>query len=430
MVMYITLWGFGRFLKFSIGFEQVFPRKTQTFLFALCVFHHTFYNHNSATLPTGTTKTMENIPNSRPSVSSEVLEDIRQILDSGWLAEGKYAQQFEKEFAHHCGSKHAVVVSNGTTALFLALKALDIKPGDEVILPSLTFAACSNVIVQTGATPIFAEVEDKTFGITAKSIMGKITPRTKAIMPVNLYGQSCNMSEIMKIAKDHNLKVIEDSSQTIGALHRGKKSGSRGDIGSFSFHPSKNMTTGEGGMLVTNDDSLRDSIRLLKSQGMVKPAIKKHPSHERDFLVFGYNFRFPEISSAIGISQLKALDVNNHKRQTLAKIYDEALNSVSAIRTPHIAPHNTHVYSLYTIKCQNRDGLMQYLEQHGISCLIRHPPVHLEYIYKKTFGFEEGYLPQTEAIAKEILSLPMFPALTEEKVRYICSKIKEFYQAN
>jgi dTDP-4-amino-4,6-dideoxygalactose transaminase len=371
---------------------------------------------------------MNKIPNSKPHVSLEVLEDIKKIISSGWLAEGKYAQDFENAFASYCGTKHAVVVSSGTTALFLALKTLNIGPSDEVILPSLTFAACSNVIVQVGATPVFAEVDPQTFNISPESIQEKITDKTKAIMPVNLYGQSCNMIEIMKIAKEHQLKVIEDSSQTIGATHYGKKTGSIADVGTFSFHPSKNMTTGEGGMITTNDEVMRNMITLLKSQGMVKSAVKRNPSHERDFLAFGYNFRFPEISSAIGLSQMRELDVNNARRQKLAKLYDEELSKVAEVQTPYIAPGNTHVYSLYTIKCKHRDQLLQYLGDNGISCLIRHPPVHLEIIYKNTFGFTEGYLPFTEKVANEILSLPMFPSLSENEIIYICSKIKEFYQ--
>ena len=362
------------------------------------------------------------IPFSKPSINLDVLKDIEKVIKSGWLIEGKYTAEFEAKFSEHVGVKYAVATSSGTTALFLALKALGIKNGDEVIVPSLTFAASSNVILHVGASPVFADVDKDTFNLNPKSVKGKITKKTKAIMPVHLYGQACDMGEINEIAKKHDLKVIEDSAQAIGALYKNKKTGSLGNAGCFSFHPIKNITTGEGGMITTDKKEVYDKIIILKNHG-----IQKSVQSDRKFIEIGYNFRLPEINAVIGISQLKDLDKNNKLRCEKAKLYKELLRVVNQVTIPYFKPYNIHTYSAYTLKCKKRDVLMQFLQNNGISCLVRHPPVHLEPIYRKLFNFQEGSLPVTETVAKELLCLPMFPSLPEEDIRFVCNKIKYFY---
>lgn len=365
---------------------------------------------------------MEKIPFSKPNINLNVLEDIKKIIKSGWLIEGKYTAEFEARFSKYIGVKHAVAASSGTTALFLALKGLGIKEGDEVIVPSLTFVASANSIIHAGAKPVFAEIDKDTFNLSPESVKEKITKRTKAVMPVHLYGQSCDMDEINEIAKKNDLKIIEDSAQAIGALYKNRKTGSFGDAGCFSFHPIKNITTGEGGLITTNDKGLYEKIKTLKNHGMVKA------SNGRGFAEIGYNFRLPEINAAIGISQMNDIGKNNSLRVKKAGIYNELLSGTSQIKIPYVRQYNKHVYSAYTIKCKDRDRLEQFLQSNNIQCLVRHPPVHLEPVYGKMFGFKKGMLPVTESTAKEILSLPMFPILPEKDIQFISSKIEEFWR--
>lgn len=376
---------------------------------------------------------MEKIPYSRPNIDLGVMKDIEEVIKSGWLVEDKYTAKFQEKFSRYFNVDHAICTSSGTTALFLALKALGIKGDDEVIVPSLTFVATPNSVIHVGAKPIFADINKETFNIDPKSIMAKITKNTKAIMPVHLYGQSCEMDEIMQIAKEHNLKVIEDSAQAIGALYKNKKTGSMGDIGCFSFHPIKNMTTGEGGMITSNDKELIDKIKILKMHGMVLYNPMRQVNDlmlDREFTEIGYNFRIQEISAVIGLSQLEDLEKNNKIRAEKAKLYGELLDGVDNVRVPYVEPYNKHSYFAYTIKCKRRDKLMKFLLANNISCLIRPPPVHLEPVYRKLFNYKEGFLPTTEQVADEILCLPMFPTLSDENVTFICNEIKEFYSTS
>jgi len=307
---------------------------------------------------------------------------------------------------------------------------MGIGNGDEVIVPSLTFVATSNTAIHVGAKPVFAEIDKDTFNLDPESLKDKITKKTKAVIPVHLYGQSCDMDEINEIAEKHNLKVIEDSAQAMGARYKDKKTGSFGNAGSFSFHPIKNMVTGEGGMITTNDEGLSKKIRTLKNHGMDRNFTKtKNSNTEREFIDIGYNFRLPEINSVLGISQLKDVEKNNNLRVKKARLYNELLSKIRYVKTPYVKTYNKHTYSAYTIKCKSRDKLMKLLRHNNISCFVRHPPVHLEPIYKKLFKFKKGYLPITEAISNEILSLPMFPSLPEETIHFVCDKIKQFYSS-
>ena len=374
---------------------------------------------------------MRKIPFSKPNINLNVLKNIEKVIKSGWLIEGRNVEEFEHRFAKYCNVKYAVATSSGTAALFLALKSVGIKPGYEVIVPSLTFIASSNSIIHVGAKPIFADIDKDTFNIDPKSIEEKITKKTKAILPVHLYGQSCDMDEIKEIAKKHNLKVIEDSAQSIGSEYKNKKTGSLGDIACFSFHPAKNMTTGEGGVITTNNEEIAKKIKILKNHGMAKSALQQlKESSEREFIEIGYNFRMPEINAVLGISQLEDLEKNNRLRIMKAKLYNKLLSKIHQVITPFVKSYNKHTYFTYTIKCKNRDELKEFLHKNGISCIIHHRPVHLEIAYRKLFHYKEGYLPVTESVCQEILCLPLFSILSEEDIKFICKKVKKFYSTS
>ena len=360
-----------------------------------------------------------NIPIAKPSIGNEEIEEVVRVLKSGMLAQGKKVEEFEKQFSKYIGVKHAIAVSNGTSALHTALLSAGIKPGDEVIVPSFTFIATANSVLFCGAKPIFADIGEDDFNIDTDDLQRKITSKTKAIIPVHLYGQPADMKAIMEIAEDKKLKVIEDACQAHGAEFNGKKVGSFG-IGTFSFYPTKNMTTGEGGMITTNSDGIDEKSRLLRSHGM---RIRYH--HD----IVGYNYRMSDINAAIGIWQLKKLDENNRKRIENAKLLTEGLKDLDGIITPKVIPHRKHVFHQYTIRVtdefgMSREELMKRLKEKGIGSLIYYPiPIHKQKVYLN-MGFNVE-LPVTESIVKEVLSIPVHPNVTKEQIEYMINVFHE-----
>ena len=337
-------------------------------------------------------------------------------LKSGNLAQGSMVAEFEHAFAEYIGVKHAVAVTSGTVALHLAMMALDIKQGDEVITSPFSFIASANCAIYVGATPVFVDINKDDFCIDLNLIERKITPRTKAIIPVHLYGQTCDMEKLMDIARRHNLYVVEDACQAHGAKFNMQKAGSFGDLACFSFYATKNMTTGEGGMLTTNNDAVFEKLKLLRNHGQ---SVRYY--HE----ITGYNFRMTDINAAIGIEQLKKLDSLNSKRKENAAYLSAKLENVPGIKCPNTMPNREHVFHQFTILVEDqfpvtRDALIDILKKDGINSGLHYPVLLSDQKSVKEYlnGVSETF-EVAEDVTKRVLSLPIHPALTTEDLNYI-----------
>ena len=368
------------------------------------------------------------------SIKKEIDSAIKRVVDSGIFIGGPELENFEKEIAQFCGTKYAIGVNSGTDALLLALRALGIGPGSEVITTPFTFIATAEVITAVGAKPIFVDIDPKTFNIDPKKIEKKITKRTKAIIPVHLFGQMAEMGEIMKIAKKYKLYVIEDAAQAIGAkiqlktqnrkqtTKKWQKAGSIGDIGCFSFFPSKNLGAyGDGGMIVTNNKNLVDKIKLLRNHG-------SSPKQKYLNLILGTNSRLDAIQAAILRVKLKYLERWSKKRAEKAVYYAAHLSKLNKIRPPYIAQGFNHIFHQYTIRVNPklRNDLITHLRKNNIPTMIYYPlPLHSQPAFK-FLGYKEGDFPESEKVAKEVLSLPIYPEIRKKEQDYIIQKIQEF----
>lgn len=350
------------------------------------------------------------IPIARPTMGSEERDLVWSTLESGALAQGPRVRELEERFAAFVAAAHGVATSSGTTALHLALLGYGVGAGDEVITVSFTFIASANSILYTGARPVFVDIDAATFNIDPRLIEAAITPRTKAIMPVSLYGRPADMPEIAAIAARHGLAVVEDACQSHGASVGDRRSGTWG-AGCFSFYPTKNMTTGEGGMLTTDDAELADRVRLLREHGM---KVRYH--HD----VVGYNFRMTDIHASIGLAQLPKLPGNNERRRTIAARYDAELRGVI---TPHVVEGRTHVYNQYTIRVARRDEFVARLRERGVGSGVYYPiPVHRQRPYLAR-GYGHEALPVTDRLTAEVVSIPVHPALTDAHVEAVIAAV-------
>jgi len=353
------------------------------------------------------------------SIKDEVNISLQQVMDSSRFVLGENVNFLEKEFAGFCETDYAVGVANGTDALRLALIACGIEKGDEVITIPNTFIATTEAISQTGVKIVFVDINLSTYNIDVSQIEGAINERTRAIVPVHLFGEPADMNPIMKIARKYNLKVIEDACQAHGAEYKGKKVGSIGDAGCFSFYPSKNLGAfGDGGMVVTNGNEIAQKIKMLRDHGQIK---------KYEHLVEGYNSRLDEIQAAILRVKLKRLDEWNKLRRKNASIYNDLLEDVDEVVMPLEAEYAKHVYHLYVIRTHRRDELQDWLKSKGIGTGLHYPiPLHLQRAYEY-LGYKEGDFPVAEECAKQILSLPMFPELTQEEIEKVVTEIKRFF---
>ena len=353
------------------------------------------------------------------SIKAEMQEAFIRVYDSNWFVLGKELEQFESAYASFNQVKYTVGLSNGLDALHLALKACGVGVGDEVIVPSNTYVATVLAVSYVGATPIFVEPNRKTYNIDPTRIEAAITSKTKAIMPVHLYGQSCEMTAIITLAKKHQLFVIEDNAQSQGAAFDGKLTGSWGDINATSFYPGKNLgALGDAGAVTTNSDDLAQKVRVLRNYGSQKKYYNE---------VIGHNMRLDELQASLLNVKLKKLNEWTGQRQQIADWYNEALTDVEGIILPKIAEGATHVYHLYVIQTNKRDELQKYLNDHEIGSLIHYPiPPHLQGAYKN-LGYKKGDFPTAEEIADNCLSLPIWPGMTNEEVQFVVDKIKSFY---
>ena len=351
------------------------------------------------------------IPIAKPFIGKEEKEAVLSVLGSGMLAQGKVVREFEQKFAEFIGVKHAIATSSGTTALHAALLAHNIKEGDEVITTPFTFIATANAIRMAGANPIFVDIEEETFNINSDLIESAITEKTKAIMPVHLFGLPAEMEKIQRVAKKYNLSVIEDSCQAHGATIDDRKVGSF-ETGCFSFYPTKNMTSGEGGMITTNDDKIAEKARM----------VINHGSKEKYFHnLHGYNYRMTNLSAAIGLEQLKKLPPFNNRRKEIALYYNKELQNLKGIKIP--IDKEGHVYHQYTLVVENRDEFQLKMKDNGVETIVHYPiPVHKQEAYA---NFANQIFQNAEKLASKVVSIPVSPNLTDNQCQQVVNSIKK-----
>ncbi len=350
------------------------------------------------------------------SIREDVARAINEVLESTAFAGGPFVARFESEFAPYCGVRHAVGMGNGTDAIWLALLGLGVGPGDEVITVPSTFIATAEAISFCGAKPVFVDIEDRTYTMAAAGLERAITPRTKAIIPVHLFGQTADMDAILEIATRRKIPVIEDACQAHGAEYRGRRAGSLGIAGCFSFYPGKNLGAyGEAGATVTNDDGLARRMQVLRDHG--QPQKYYHT-------VIGWNARMDGIQGAILSVKLKLLDSWNDSRRAHARRYRELLSGLPGVVLPEEASYGKHVFHVYAVRVKDRDRVMKALTERGVGCGIHYPvPLHLQEAYR-SLGLSAGAFPVAERCAAEFLSLPMYPELTSEQVEYVAGSLR------
>lgn len=367
------------------------------------------------------------IPLFKPSIGEEELESIRKSFQTGWIGYGPRIKEFEEKFADYVNVKYAVGLNSATAALHLALKVLDIKKGDEVIVPSLTFVSSAHAVLYVGATPVFADVKKDTLCIDVEDIKKKITKKTKAIIPVHYSGHPCDMDKIKELAEEHNIKVIEDAAQATGAEYKNKKIGGISDITCFSFEAKKNLTTGEGGMLTTNNKESAKRAIILRWGGIDEDTFsrikKKKYSWYYEVVDLGYKYHMNDIQAAIGIVQLKKLDEMNEKRRKLVKKYNDEFSKINWIEYPIEKKYVKSALWNYVIKVENRDKFIEYLTKKEISTGVHYMPVHLHPYYKNKFKAD---VPVTEKIWKKLVTLPLFPDLSDKEQKKVINAVKNF----
>ena len=348
-------------------------------------------------------------------IRAELDAAIAQVIDSGAFAGGPFVASFERDFAAYCGARFAVGVGNGTDALWLTLLALGIGPRDEVITVPSTFMATAEAISFTGARPVFVDIDEQTYTLDHTLLEKAITPLTKAIIPVHLFGQMADLSPILQIASENGIPVVEDACQAHGACYKGSKAGTMGIAGSFSFYPGKNLgALGEAGAVVTSHPQLEAKIKVLRDHGQARKYFHSH---------IGWNARMDGIQGAVLSVKLKRLDEANERRRAHARLYDQLLGGFEEVMTPFTAPYNDHVYHIYAVRVQDRDQVLQALADKGISCAIHYPvPVHLQEAYR-SLGYSLGSFPVAEKCAAEFLSLPMYPELSNEQIHYVADEL-------
>ena len=387
------------------------------------------------------TRRTEFLPFSRPFIGEEEIAEVVDSLRSGWITTGPKTAAFEAEFARVTGARHAISISSATAGLHLVFLALDLKPGDEVITPSMTFVAAVNMAVMAGATPVFVDVERETLNLDPDLIEEKITERTRAIVPVHYAGLPCDLDRIHQVAKKHGIPVIEDAAHAVGAMHKGRPIGALSDITVFSFHPIKNMTTGEGGMVTTNDDRLAERLKLLRFHGMDRDAWKRYSasgSPHYEVLAPGFKYNMMDIQAALGLHQLRRLPEINRARTTHALLYSKLLADVPEVLCPASAATYPceHAWHLYVPRLNkerlsiDRDRFMALLKEENIGTGLHFKAVHEHHFYRERFPSNAGRLPVSEWASERILSLPLFPQMDEKDVQDVVAAVRRIVRAS
>jgi UDP-4-amino-4,6-dideoxy-N-acetyl-beta-L-altrosamine transaminase len=375
----------------------------------------------------------EFLPFSLPDIGQAEIDEVVDTLRSGWITTGPKTKTFEQRFADYIGVHHAIAVNSCTAALHIALSAAGVGPGDEVITSPLTFCSTANVVIHLGGTPVFADIGDD-YNIDPSEIEEHITSRTKAIIPVHYSGQPCRMDEILACAQDHDLLVIEDAAHAVGAKYYDRMIGTIGDVTTFSFYAIKNMTTGEGGMITTDDDELAERMRLLSLHGISKDAWKRYTSRGSwyyEVIHAGYKYNMTDIQAALGIHQLARLEQFLEVRSKYVAMYNEAFGETPEIQTPVVNTDVRHAWHLYVIQLDlerlniNRAQFIEALREENIGTSVHFIPVHLHPHYHKTFGYKRGDFPNTERVYDRIVSLPLYPKMTEKDVEDVIAKVNK-----
>ncbi len=351
------------------------------------------------------------------AVKNEIDTGLKSVFEKGNFILGQEEKEFECDFAGYCESQYAVGVNSGTDALYMAMCSLDLKPGDEVILPTFTFIATALCVSYTGAKVVFADIEEETYNLDPAKLEKLINKKTKAIIPVHIYGQPANMDEILKIARKHKIAVVEDAAQAHGSTYKGKKVGSLGDIACFSFYPTKSLGAfGDGGMVLTKNKKIYEKLLMLRDYGRVGRYEHK---------IKGFNSRLDTVQAVVLAAKLKHLDKWNKMRNENGRIYNELFKDVKGVTAPTMKTDRTHVFQTYAVRLKNRDKVCEALQKKGISVLIHYPiPLHLQEAYKE-LKYKKGDFPVAEKLSKEILSLPMYPHMKKEQIEYVVNQVKE-----
>jgi dTDP-4-amino-4,6-dideoxygalactose transaminase len=375
-----------------------------------------------------------NVPFHKPYITEEEINGVVDSLKSGWITTGPKTVKFEEEFGKYIGSKHSVAVSSCTAALHLALKAVNIKPGDEVIIPAMTFTATAEVVCYFGAKPVITDVEKETHNIDVSGIEKSITSKTKAIIPVHYGGQPCDMKEIKRIAVSRKLEVIEDAAHSLPAWYKERKIGTIGDITCFSFYATKTLATGEGGMATTENDEWAERIKILRLHGISEDAWKRYSDEGSWFYKVvdaGYKYNMTDIQAALGLAQLRKVEFMWKMRKEIARQYTDTFKTMDEVVTPAIKPDRETAWHLYVIKLNlkalkiDRNKFIEELKQRGIGTSVHFIPLHRHPFYKKTFGYSVKDFPAAEWIYKRIISLPIYPGMTPENVEAVTGSVKD-----
>lgn len=379
------------------------------------------------------------IPFHKPYITDDEIDEVVDSLRSGWLTMGPKTHRFEKEFAGYIGSRHAIAVNSCTAALHLALKAINLKPGDEVIIPTMTFTATGEVICYFNAKPIIVDVEKETHNLEITKIEEAITTNTRAIIPVHYAGQPCDMNEIMEIAKKYNLHVIEDAAHAFPSKYKGHIIGTIGDITCFSFYATKTLTTGEGGMVTTENDEWAEKMKMLRLHGISQDAWKRHSdkgSWYYEVVEAGYKYNMTDIQAGLGLAQLKKLEWMWKRRKEIAEKYTEAFKSLEEIITPFVKPDRVSAWHLYVIKLNlealkiDRAGFIEELKDRGIGTSVHFIPLHRHPFYRDTFDYRAEDFPNAEWVYERIISLPIYPGMTNKQVNRVIESVIEVIKEN
>lgn len=370
----------------------------------------------------------------KPYITEEEITEVVDSLKSGWLTMGPKTVRFEEEFSRYIGAKHSIAVNSCTAALHLALKAINLQKNDEVIIPTMTFTATGEVVCYFGAKPIIVDVDRDTHNISVSEIEKAITSKTKAIIPVHFAGQSCDMDGIMQLAKSHELKVIEDAAHSLPAWYKNTKVGTIGDMTCFSFYATKTLSTGEGGMVTTENDEWAEKIKILRLHGIAKDAWKRYSrngSWYYEVVEAGYKYNMTDIQAGLGIAQLKKLEWMWERRRDIAERYTDAFMSSECITCPTVKPDRISAWHLYVIKLNpealkiDRDGFIEELKQQGISTSVHFIPLHRHPFYRNSFSLDGKKFANADWIYERSISLPIYPGMTEEEITKVIETVSE-----
>jgi len=380
-----------------------------------------------------TSKAMQ-IPFHRAPVGEEEVLAVCEVIRSGWLTMGPKTFEFEKQFARYVGAQHAIAVSTGTAALHLSLEAAGVRAGDEVLLPTTTFTATAEAVTYLGARPVLVDVDPVAMNLAPEDAARRITPRTRAIIPVHLGGQACDMDELQTLARAHHLRVIEDAAHALPSEYRGRRIGQISEFTCFSFYATKTLTTGEGGMVTTDSPAAAERIRLMRLHGIERDAWRRYRddgSWRYEVHEAGFKYNLTDIQAAIGLVQLAKCDAMRQARQRIARRYADALSSLEELLLPEIPSDRNTSWHLYLLRLRlerlraDRDAFIHALSARGVSCSVHFIPLHLQPYYQRAYGYKAGDFPNAEQQYRSCLSLPIFPGMTDQEIEHVIRAVKE-----